>query len=76
MMKYDRMPDGIEATTHIRYNDAGTIAQVQNDPMREGTLNVNFYANVKGVAPGQSAVFYEGDDLIGGGIILGGVMDN
>jgi len=24
---------------------------------------------VKGIAPGQSAVFYEGDDVIGGGII-------
>jgi tRNA-specific 2-thiouridylase len=28
-------------------------------------------ANVKGIAPGQSAVFYEGDDIIGGGIIQG-----
>ena len=30
---------------------------------------VSFYENVKGVAPGQSAVFYEADDVIGGGII-------
>ncbi|MFM2268317.1 MAG: hypothetical protein RL757_1758 [Bacteroidota bacterium] len=76
MMKYDKMPDGMEAVTHIRYNDAGTLAQVKNDPLREGILNVNFYANVKGVAPGQSAVFYENDDVIGGGIILGGAMHN
>jgi tRNA-specific 2-thiouridylase len=33
---------------------------------------VEFLANVKGVAPGQSAVFYEGDDVIGGGIIQRG----
>ena len=26
-------------------------------------------SNVKGIAPGQSAVFYEGDDVVGGGII-------
>jgi tRNA-specific 2-thiouridylase len=26
--------------------------------------------NAKGIAPGQSAVFYEGNDVIGGGIIL------
>jgi tRNA-specific 2-thiouridylase len=32
-------------------------------------LQVEFLANVKGIAPGQSAVFYEGDDVIGGGII-------
>ncbi|NCP45663.1 MAG: hypothetical protein GW818_04390, partial [Flavobacteriales bacterium] len=25
--------------------------------------------NVKGVAPGQSAVFYDGNDVIGGGFI-------
>jgi len=32
-------------------------------------VKVNFYENAKGIAPGQSAVFYEGDDVIGGGII-------
>ncbi|HRO73570.1 MAG TPA: hypothetical protein PK611_07860 [Saprospiraceae bacterium] len=31
---------------------------------------MEFYANVRGVAPGQSAVFYEGDDVVGGGIIM------
>ena len=32
--------------------------------------NLNyFYENAKGIAPGQSAVFYDGDDVIGGGII-------
>jgi len=34
---------------------------------------VTFHANVKGVAPGQSAVFYENDDLLGGGIIHQGL---
>jgi hypothetical protein len=28
-------------------------------------VDVSFHANVKGIAPGQSAVFYEGDDVIG-----------
>ncbi|MEO6219547.1 MAG: aminomethyltransferase beta-barrel domain-containing protein, partial [Ginsengibacter sp.] len=35
----------------------------------ENGVNVRFYGNVKGIAPGQSAVFYDGDDVIGGGII-------
>ena len=30
---------------------------------------VRFFEKAKGIAPGQSAVFYEGDDVIGGGII-------
>jgi tRNA-specific 2-thiouridylase len=32
-------------------------------------IEVDFHANVKGIAPGQSAVFYDGDDVLGGGII-------
>jgi tRNA-specific 2-thiouridylase len=37
-----------------------------------GKIHVLFDEAVKGIAPGQSAVFYEGDDVIAGGIILGG----
>jgi tRNA-specific 2-thiouridylase len=37
-------------------------------------VQVRFYENVKGIAPGQSAVFYEEDDVIGGGIIQSGVL--
>ncbi len=67
-MKYPEIPAGIEATTQIRYNDGGTLAKLTPN----GTdVNVEFYANVRGVAPGQSAVFYEGDDVIGGGLIYG-----
>ncbi|MGE8377795.1 MAG: aminomethyltransferase beta-barrel domain-containing protein, partial [Sphingobacterium sp.] len=29
-----------------------------------------FVHNVKGIAPGQSAVFYEGNDLLGGGFLM------
>jgi tRNA-specific 2-thiouridylase len=32
-------------------------------------VEVRFLEEAKGVAAGQSAVFYEGDDVIGGGII-------
>ena len=67
-MKYDMIPNGIEATTQIRYNDPGTLAKVKQNGL---DVDVEFYANLKGVAPGQSAVFYEGDDVIGGGLIYG-----
>ncbi|MGB0862719.1 MAG: tRNA 2-thiouridine(34) synthase MnmA [Saprospiraceae bacterium] len=66
-MKYPTIPEGIESRTMIRYNDGGVMSTLKNLP--SGEVEVNFLANVKGVAPGQSAVFYEGDDLIGGGII-------
>jgi tRNA-specific 2-thiouridylase len=33
-------------------------------------MQVDFPHAVKGIAPGQSAVFYEGNDLIGGGFLM------
>lgn len=65
-MKYAEIPEGIEAVTKVRYRDGGTFSTLKN---AEGMVDVEFHANVKGIAPGQSAVFYEGDDVIGGGII-------
>ena len=66
-MKYERIPDGLEAVTKIRYKDHGALSRLHNTP--DGKVSVEFYANVTGVAPGQSAVFFEGDDVVGGGII-------
>jgi len=65
-MKYLKIPEGMELTTQVRYNDPGTLASVKHVG---NELEVDFYANVRGIAPGQSAVFYEGDDVVGGGII-------
>ncbi|MEP7278346.1 MAG: tRNA 2-thiouridine(34) synthase MnmA [Bacteroidota bacterium] len=65
--KYDGIIDGMEALTKIRYKDAGTLSSLYNCP---NGIQVQFYTDAKGVAPGQSAVFYEGDDVIGGGTIM------
>ena len=70
LIKYDQLTPGMEAVTKIRYKDSGALSNL--DP-ENGTMNVRFYENVKGIAPGQSAVFYEGEDVIGGGIIQSGV---
>jgi tRNA-uridine 2-sulfurtransferase len=69
LMKYGHLPaDGLETLTKVRYRDPGAMSTLQ---MLGNDINVQFHANVKGVAPGQSAVFYEGDDVVGGGIIQG-----
>jgi tRNA-specific 2-thiouridylase len=60
------LPDSYEALTKIRYKDPGVMASVSH---LDDQLNVLFHSPVSAVAPGQSAVFYEGDDLVGGGII-------
>ena len=65
-MKYEGITEGMEAVTKIRYKDKGALSQLY---AYEKGINVRFYENVKGVAPGQSAVFYDGNDVIGGGII-------
>jgi tRNA-specific 2-thiouridylase len=67
--KYESAPYGMDVTAQIRYNDRGTMSKIL--PFDDERVSVEFLANVKGVAPGQSAVFYEGDDIIGGGIIQG-----
>ena len=66
MMKYDTITPGMEAITKIRYKSAGSLASLH--PEGNG-IRADFYEDVKGIAPGQSAVFYEGDDVIGGGFI-------
>src|SRR5690606_525458 len=67
LVKYDNLEQPLDAVTKIRYKDAGmnsTIVQVGDQ------VQVDFVHNVKGIAPGQSAVFYEGDDLVGGGFLV------
>ena len=67
LSKYESLPDNYEAITKIRYKDSGSTATISNK--ENGKLNVLFHSVVSAIAPGQSAVFYEGDDLVGGGII-------
>ncbi len=65
-MKYPCITEDMEAITKIRYKDKGALSKLN---AYENGVKVRFYDKVKGIAPGQSAVFYEGDDLIGGGVI-------
>ena len=67
--KYDNVEDGMEVLTKIRYKDKGALSVLHNEG---NNIRVRFYENVKSIAPGQSAVFYEGDDVIGGGVIQRG----
>ena len=78
LIKYDRITPGMEATTKIRYRDKGSLSNIYPDlsTLENAKMKVRFYENVKGIAPGQSAVFYEGDDVIGGGIIQMGSLNN
>jgi tRNA-specific 2-thiouridylase len=67
LIKYENINQPLEAVTKIRYKDAGTQSTIQQigDHMK-----VEFHHGVSGIAPGQSAVFYEGNDLLGGGFLM------
>lgn len=68
MVKDEKIDPNKEYVTMVRYNDPGVLSTVEY--AEEGQLKVNFLANVRGIAPGQSAVIYDGADVVAGGIIL------
>jgi tRNA-specific 2-thiouridylase len=69
MQKYAAIDAPIDAMVKIRYKHDGEEARRTAVGDR---IKTDFFHNVSAIAPGQSAVFYEGDDVIGGGIILSG----
>jgi tRNA-specific 2-thiouridylase len=71
MVKYETISPGMEALTKIRYKDRGSLSSLYPE---SDAIRVRFYGNAKSIAPGQSAVFYEGDDVIGGGVIQKGQL--
>lgn len=66
-IKYDHIPALSEAVTAIRSNDKGSHCSLI--PHENGHVEVEFFHGAQAIAPGQSAVFYEGDDVLGGGQI-------
>ena len=67
MQKYvDLQAKHLETVTKVRYKDAGTHAIIEQEGDK---MKVLFHDNVNGIAPGQAAVFYEGNDVVGGGWI-------
>ena len=65
--KYPDFEDGRVVLCRSRYRSAGTPARLYH--LDDGKVEVVFEEPVFAVTPGQSAVFYDGDDLLGGGII-------
>ncbi len=58
----------IEVTVKVRYRSRPVPATLEPGAT-PGTWSVRFATPQLGVAPGQSAVFYDGDEVVGGGII-------
>ena len=67
LTKQPDFEEGVSVICRSRYRGAGTPARLSH--LDDGRVEVVFEEPVFAVTPGQSAVFYDGDDLIGGGII-------
>lgn len=66
LMKYDQINNLNNIITKIRYKDKGAFSTLNEE---NNKIFIKFVEKVSAITSGQSAVFYEGDDLIGGGII-------
>ncbi|RYY09730.1 MAG: hypothetical protein EOO36_21750, partial [Cytophagaceae bacterium] len=56
----------VPATVKVRYHHAGSPAFLEQV---EDKINIYFPEPVHAITPGQAAVFYDGDDVLGGGWI-------
>ena len=65
-MKYENINDKLNVDTKIRYNDKGNPSIIEQV---DDTVKVYFGNGVSAITPGQAAVFYENNDVIGGGWI-------
>jgi tRNA-specific 2-thiouridylase len=61
--------DGMEVQAKVRYKDEATPAKLYPDG--DGCVRVVFDTPKRAITPGQSVVFYDGEDVIGGGVIGG-----
>jgi tRNA-specific 2-thiouridylase len=62
-----REGEAVEAHVKIRHNHPGAPARVESHGA--GGAVVTFYQPQRAITPGQAAVFYDGDEVLGGGWI-------
>lgn len=64
---FERLEEPLEVGAKIRYKSPEARATVY--PAADGQVLVEFHEPQRAVTPGQSVVFYDGDRVLGGGII-------
>ena len=65
---FDGLENEIEAEVKVRYQ--APPAKAKLTPLESGKVKVEFENPQRSITPGQAAVFYDGDVVLGGGVIL------
>jgi tRNA-specific 2-thiouridylase len=63
----DRLEGELRVEAQVRYKDTAAPAMVTPQP--DGSIRVVFSSPKRAITPGQSLVMYDGDRLLGGGVI-------
>jgi tRNA-specific 2-thiouridylase len=64
---FEKLAEPMTVTAKIRYNHPGTAATLT--PLGNGSVKVKLHTPQRAVTPGQAAVFYQDDLVVGGGWI-------
>lgn len=67
MIYIEKLEKPMEVEIKTRYSQKATKGKIS--PMEDGKIFAEFYEPIRAVTPGQAAVFYKGDYVVGGGTI-------
>ena len=65
---FEQLAGPLEVMAKIRYNHPGTDATIT--PLEGGKVKVKLHTPQRAITPGQAAVFYQDDLVVGGGWIM------
>ncbi len=68
---FDKLESEMEVTAKLRYSQKEQKAVIK--PMEDGNVLIEFSEPQRAPSSGQAAVFYDGDIVVGGGTIIGGI---
>lgn len=66
---FDKLEEPVTVEAKVRYS--GKPAESVISPLKDGKVKVSFKEKQRAITKGQSVVFYQGNKVVGGGVIAG-----